>query len=645
MKHHLSILSIACLCLSLATASAAQGQLSATAASSSPASIPHLVKFSGTVKDEDGHPKNGVVGITFALYKDQQGGAPLWLETQNVQTDSKGSYSVLLGSSSAEGLPTDIFTSNDARWLGVQVEGQQEQPRTLLVSAPYALKAGDAETLGGKPLSAFQLAAPQSSASSAQQSAQFSTGSSQQSAALAEQANEIICASGTGCKAAFVPLFTSNGGSAKVSNSIITQTGRTVSVSGEVVGQTGFFRGANSGAIFQATQTNNGAGVALAGVAEGTSGIGVQGAGVTGVLGQALLNGTGVEGTGGGVGVKGEGSIAGAIGVWGEATSNSGVNNGVFGEIFSSSSDAAGVLGTANATSGTTYGVRGINSSSSQFAAGVEGENFATSGSTIGLVGFTSSPTGTGAIGLSDGESNTGAHLIGCCSAGVWGDTGSNVFGATALAGTADDARAIYLENNSTQVPTALMQQDAPNQLALAAGGPGNFCTIDSNAHLFCPGGTSVIASVDAGQRQVALYAVQSPQNWFEDFGSGHLASGTARVTLDFSFAQTVNVDSDYHVFLTPAGECRGLYVTNKTANGFEVREIGGGQSNVAFDYRIVALRRGFETVRLTDMTEQVKKVNAPLPKFVNGPRISFSRPRVPGVSAKSTLSAPEVPR
>ena len=100
------------------------------------------------------------------------------------------------------------------------------------MSAPYALKAGDAETLGGKPLSAFQLAAPQSSAGSAPQSAALPAGSAQHYAAPAEQANEITCASGTGCKTTFVPLFTSNGGSAKVSDSIITQSGRTVGIAG-----------------------------------------------------------------------------------------------------------------------------------------------------------------------------------------------------------------------------------------------------------------------------------------------------------------------------------------------------------------------------------------------------------------------------
>src|SRR6202041_3147342 len=82
------------------------------------------------------------------------------METQNVQADAGGHYTVLLGSTKAEGLPAELFASGQARWIGVQVEQEGEQARTLLVSAPYALKAGDAETLGGLPASAFvQVAA------------------------------------------------------------------------------------------------------------------------------------------------------------------------------------------------------------------------------------------------------------------------------------------------------------------------------------------------------------------------------------------------------------------------------------------------------------------------------------------------------
>jgi hypothetical protein len=101
-----------------------------------------------------------VAGITFALYSEPTGGAPLWLETQNVTADSNGRYTALLGATKPDGLPAELFTSEQARWVGVQVQGQPEQPRVLLVSAPYALKAGDAETIGGLPPSAFVLAAP-----------------------------------------------------------------------------------------------------------------------------------------------------------------------------------------------------------------------------------------------------------------------------------------------------------------------------------------------------------------------------------------------------------------------------------------------------------------------------------------------------
>jgi trimeric autotransporter adhesin len=120
--------------------------------------LPRLVRFGGTVKALNGSPLTGVVGVTFAFYSEQNGGAALWLETQNVTADSNGRYTALLGSMVPEGLPADLFTSEQARWVGVQVSGQAEQPRVLLVSAPYALKAGDAETIGGLPPSAFVLA-------------------------------------------------------------------------------------------------------------------------------------------------------------------------------------------------------------------------------------------------------------------------------------------------------------------------------------------------------------------------------------------------------------------------------------------------------------------------------------------------------
>ena len=117
-----------------------------------------LIRFSGTLQSPLGEPVTGVLGVTFALYSDQEGGAPLWLETQNVQLDEQGRYAVLLGSTASEGMPLEVFSAEGARWLGVQPQGQPEQPRVLLVAVPFALKAAEAETLGGRSASEFVLA-------------------------------------------------------------------------------------------------------------------------------------------------------------------------------------------------------------------------------------------------------------------------------------------------------------------------------------------------------------------------------------------------------------------------------------------------------------------------------------------------------
>jgi hypothetical protein len=171
MKLRIACVVGALLSLALSLTQLVVAQTSATSAQTAAqtaSALPRLVRFGGAVKDINGNPLTGVVGITFALYSERTGGAPLWLETQNVTSDGNGHYTVLLGSTKPDGLPAELFTSEQARWVGVQVSGQAEQARVLLVSAPYALKAGDAETIGGLPPSAFVLAplAISSSASS-----------------------------------------------------------------------------------------------------------------------------------------------------------------------------------------------------------------------------------------------------------------------------------------------------------------------------------------------------------------------------------------------------------------------------------------------------------------------------------------------
>ena len=120
--------------------------------------IPRVLKFSATIApDPAARFEPGVVSVTFSIYKEQSDTTPLWVSTQNVTIDEYGRFTVLLGGSEENGLPLDLFTSGEAHWLGVQRIPERERERIMLASVPYALKAADAETLGGKPLSAFVL--------------------------------------------------------------------------------------------------------------------------------------------------------------------------------------------------------------------------------------------------------------------------------------------------------------------------------------------------------------------------------------------------------------------------------------------------------------------------------------------------------
>jgi len=346
-----------------------------------------------------------------------------------------------------------------------------------------------------------------------------------------------------------------------------------------------------------------------------------------------LSNGTGVAGQGG-------------TGVYGFSSPTSGFARATVGVLNTNAAGSAAVYGIGQSFSGQTFGVEGYNFSNTNFAAGVSGVADGDQNTTFGVIGTSLSQNGIGTLGFGVNQSKTGG-IIGCCPVGVWGDTGINSSGAAGVVATADDSKAFFAANNSpTGFPTgAFLSEGAAS--ALVAGGFSQSCSFDNNGDLFCQGSKSAVVPVDDSRRQVALYAVESPQNWFEDFGSGRLESGVGRITLEATFAQTVNTGSDYHVFLTPDGDCQGLYISSKSATGFEVHELGGGRSDVRFDYRIVALRRGYEAVRLADKTAMVTKLKDSLPKPTATPAQRWTppvRPKPFTATANSANYADVVP-
>ena len=220
-------------------------------------------------------------------------------------------------------------------------------------------------------------------------------------------------------------------------------------------------------------------------------------------------------------------------------------------------------------------------------------------------------------LGQSNGGSGTynNIHNDGTVSAGIWGDIGNNsgVPYSIGILGSNDNGWASYFANNSATFPTVeLFNYNSSGSTGslfktLKAGSPQGTCGIGGGGNLSCTGQIKSLISTRAGERTVETYSMQSPENWMEDFGSGSLKRGSAVITIDANFAETVTNSADYRIFLTPNGDSKGLYVTNKTATSFEVRESGGGTASIDFDYRIVAKRRGYEAQRMTDVTEQFR--------------------------------------
>jgi hypothetical protein len=133
-------------------------------------------------------------------------------------------------------------------------------------------------------------------------------------------------------------------------------------------------------------------------------------------------------------------------------------------------------------------------------------------------------------------------------------------------------------------------------------GGAGLYVNGDQTA----TGVKSAAVPVADGWRK--LYCEEAAEVYFTDYGSSRLTAGRAHIELDPIFLQTVTID-DAHplmVFVQPNGETNGMYVEKHGAS-FDVIERGGGASNAPFDYRIVARRKGYESLRLGETSGPIR--------------------------------------
>ena len=261
--------------------------------------------------------------------------------------------------------------------------------------------------------------------------------------------------------------------------------------------------------------------------------------------------------------VEGNTTVTGTFGVYGLATVGTAVQG-----VTSATDGNSGTSGISNGTSGSAHGIYGRSSNGQ----GVYG----TSSSTNGVEGHSTANAGSGVAGVQLGTSSASGN-------GLYGESADTTNLYEALEAKADSSNTYIFEGFNAKT--------------------NGLCTIDYNAALACTGG-AIVKSVqtrhtDAGGRHVLAYASESSSATIEDFGTARMSGGVANVRIEPSFASVIDRGSNYYVFLTPLGDTRGLFVSEKTPAGFQVRETGGGRSQLAFDYRIVAHPLDSKTDRL----------------------------------------------
>lgn len=104
---------------------------------------------------------------------------------------------------------------------------------------------------------------------------------------------------------------------------------------------------------------------------------------------------------------------------------------------------------------------------------------------------------------------------------------------------------------------------------------------------------STIVSSNKENDTKKIMFAPEAPEVLFEDYGTGQLTNGMVKIDIDPIFAKNIFVDEKHplKVFIQLEGDCNGVFVTSKSKNGFTVKELNGGKSNVKFSWHIVGNR------------------------------------------------------
>jgi hypothetical protein len=284
-------------------------------------------------------------------------------------------------------------------------------------------------------------------------------------------------------------------------------------------------------------------------------------------------SGAGLEG----IGANGNGLIA-------ESTNGS--------ATFSTSTNANGVQAYSSNNDGTNSGTNN-NSSINSGRSGIWAHDDSTDGghNNVGVAG--SSTNGIGVSGSSTGY--VGVNAIG----GGPIDTYTNdVPALSVVAGSGGPPHLIFACNNPADNPC--IESSISKVFTLDF-----FGNMYINGYMYTAGQCNVgcLGTRSGVSHRVMSYAPSQTVPSIDDFGKAQLVNGHAYVPLSADFANVIDKHANYLVFLTPEGDCNGLFYTSKSGAGFDVRELRGGHSSIAFDFRIVAKPFGVDKPRLPMQT------------------------------------------
>ncbi len=380
---------------------------------------------------------------------------------------------------------------------------------------------------------------------------------------------------------------------------------------GETVGVYGTTANTNGFGLFGNNSSTNGVGIGATGdtaiSAYGTkygitaysSNIGISvSSGNIAILSHGT--GFGISASGGNYG--GEFTSPNGIGAYGAGGSKGGYFIGTKGQgVYGSSNTAAG-----DSSIGKTYGVYAITSDvPGSFAAVYGADNSTSGGYGVEGIGYTDGVYGNGHYnGVYGTGGNYGVYGTGP-DAGVYGQ-GANFGGGLGVEGVGYNASipnwptntgnafsgtsyGVYAEqttNTNTGV-AAIYAKDAKtsgNVQVNAWSAATHYKILGSYA------GSVSCAVPDLNGDKVILHCPETPEFYFEDYGEGQLVNGKARIDLDPILAKNVAINEKHHlrVFIQLDGDCKGVYVTNKTTTGFDVIELNGGSSNTPFEWHII---------------------------------------------------------